>query len=298
MWKAILRERSLLMKGLCRRIGDGRSTSIWFDPWVPGGRLQPIPRIDAIGGISMVSNFIRNNGWDHTLVRRWFNEDDSRRILNISLPNNQSKDSWLWLPESNGDFSIKSAYRLSLNIDINRPEYAKWRTLWGARIHNRLKMIWWKILSNSLLTRARLGMVLNMDTVLCPLCNMDDEHSLHLLWSCEFARALWFGCLWQVRTDILTATSWDDWLMWFSDEDKRPNQMHLHLFLGGAAAVFEEIWRTRNKCKMASAIASYAGLPPPGWIMCNTDITLGNSDSAGAAIFRDDKGGTLKIHTF
>ncbi|XP_060968749.1 uncharacterized protein LOC115710856 [Cannabis sativa] len=193
MWKAILRERSLLMEGLCRRIGDGRSTSIWFDPWVPGGRLQPILRLDATGRIRM------------------------------------------------------SAYKLSLNIDINRPEYAKWRTIWGARIHNRLKMIWWKILSNSLLTRARLGMVFDMDNVLCPLWNMDEENSLHLLWSYEFARALWFGCLWQVRTNILTATSWEVWLMWFSDEDKRPNRMHLHLFLGGAAAVFEEIWRVRNK---------------------------------------------------
>uniref|UniRef100_A0A803P5R9 Reverse transcriptase domain-containing protein n=1 Tax=Cannabis sativa TaxID=3483 RepID=A0A803P5R9_CANSA len=247
MWKAILRKRSSLTKGLCRRIGDGRNTSIWFDPWVPGGCLQPTPRIDATGGISMVSNFIHNNEWDHALVRKWFNEDDSRRILNISLPNNQSKDSWLWLTEPNGNFSIKSAYRLSLNIDISRPDYAKWRSLWGARIHNRLKMFWWKILSNSLLTRVRLGMVFNMDTVLCPLCNMHDEHSIHLLWSCEFARALWFGCMWQVRTDSLTASSWDKWLTRFSDENNRPNRMHLHLFLGGAAAIFEEIWRIRNK---------------------------------------------------
>uniref|UniRef100_A0A803NMC7 Reverse transcriptase domain-containing protein n=1 Tax=Cannabis sativa TaxID=3483 RepID=A0A803NMC7_CANSA len=203
MWKAILRGRPLLMEGLCRRIGDGRTTSIWFDPWVPGGRLQPIPRVDATGGISLV--------------------------------------------KPSGEFSIKSAYRLSLNIDTNRPEYTKWKTVWGVRIHNRLKMIWWKILSNSLLTKARLSMVFALDNALCPLCNMDEENSLHLLWSCEFTRAIWFGCMWQVRTNALTAASWEDWLVWFSDEDKRPNRMHLHLFLGGTATVFEEIWRVRNK---------------------------------------------------
>ncbi|KAM6574657.1 hypothetical protein CsatA_022984 [Cannabis sativa] len=325
MWKAILRERSSLTKGLCKRIGDGRNTSIWFDPWVPGGCLQPAPRLDATCGISMVSNFIHNNEWDHALVRKWFNEDDSKRILNISLPNNQSKDSWLWLPEPNGNFSIKSAYRLSLNINISRPDYAKWRTLWGARIHNRLKMLWWKILSNSLLTRARLSMVFNMDSILCPLCNLGDENSIHLLWSCAFARAIWFGCLWQVRTDSLTTSSWDEWLAWFSDENNRPNRMHFHLFLGGAAAIFAEIWRIRNKFthdhiqdpipvaishinrRIRELTAVQDGFcnsqlcwlpPPPGWLMCNTDISLGNNDAVGAAIFRNDKGQTIKIHTF
>ncbi|XP_060962452.1 uncharacterized protein LOC133032502 [Cannabis sativa] len=186
-------------------------------------------------------------------------------------------------------------------------------------------MIWWKILSNSLLTKARLSMVFALDNALCPLCNMDEENSLHLLWSCEFTRAIWFGCMWQVRTNALTAASWEDWLVWFSDEDKRPNRMHLHLFLGGTATVFEEIWRVRNKLthdntheplpvlihrinqrlmELTSVHDGYCSVqmtwlpPPPGWIMCNTDISLGNSESAGAAIFRNDKGDTLKIYTF
>uniref|UniRef100_A0A803PH45 Reverse transcriptase domain-containing protein n=1 Tax=Cannabis sativa TaxID=3483 RepID=A0A803PH45_CANSA len=53
LWKVILRMRSDLQKGICRKIGDGNSTSIWFDPWVSGDNREPIPRVDDAVGISL-----------------------------------------------------------------------------------------------------------------------------------------------------------------------------------------------------------------------------------------------------
>lgn len=34
-WRSILSARSLLAKGLRKVIGDGRTTNIWCDPWIP-----------------------------------------------------------------------------------------------------------------------------------------------------------------------------------------------------------------------------------------------------------------------
>ncbi|XP_060975097.1 uncharacterized mitochondrial protein AtMg00310-like [Cannabis sativa] len=109
LWKAILNSRTLLQKGLCRKIGDGRATSIWFHPWVPGDNPQPKPRLDASKGISLVNSFIQNNQWNVSLVKQWFHHKDARQILNITLPDRSVEDSWLWLPEPNGQFTIKSA---------------------------------------------------------------------------------------------------------------------------------------------------------------------------------------------
>ncbi|KAF4390198.1 hypothetical protein G4B88_005116, partial [Cannabis sativa] len=65
MWKAVLEARSILQKGICRGIGNGNNTSIWFDPWVPSSNRTPIPLKDATHGVSWVSQFILpNNRWN------------------------------------------------------------------------------------------------------------------------------------------------------------------------------------------------------------------------------------------
>ncbi|KAF4364096.1 hypothetical protein F8388_003476 [Cannabis sativa] len=46
------------------------------------------------------------------MVREWFNPTDAAAILNIDLPDERVEDSWFWIGEQNGNFSIRSACRL------------------------------------------------------------------------------------------------------------------------------------------------------------------------------------------
>ena len=41
-WRKILGLRSLIRRFICYRIGDGCSTSLWFDNWHPGGHLVKV----------------------------------------------------------------------------------------------------------------------------------------------------------------------------------------------------------------------------------------------------------------
>uniref|UniRef100_A0A803P2D8 Reverse transcriptase domain-containing protein n=1 Tax=Cannabis sativa TaxID=3483 RepID=A0A803P2D8_CANSA len=298
LWKAILKARDLT------------PSQLW---------------VEDAGGVSLVSNFINNNTWDENLMNRWFHEDDARRIINITLPSRPVQDSWLWMSESNGNFSIKSAYRTIKNLSSTEDSSRKWKTIWGAKIHNRLKMFWWKILSDSLLTRGKLGPMLSLPDTSCPLCSRMVELSFHLFWDCPYARVVWFGCSWQVRTDVLNIHDWETWLNWFATDAHRPSNVNYHLFLGGAAIIFQSIWRARNVLihdkkstpppatvtninnRIVELLNAHSNptnqlrewLPPPvGWLTCNTDIAISTNHSAGAAIFRDHNGQFKRIYTF
>uniref|UniRef100_A0A803NH51 Reverse transcriptase domain-containing protein n=1 Tax=Cannabis sativa TaxID=3483 RepID=A0A803NH51_CANSA len=324
MWKEILNARQFIHKGICRRIGNGEETSIWFHPWVPGGDLQSEPVKDATEGISMVRNFIRDNGWNEDLIRQWFKQEDAIRILNITLPNIPEKDSWLWLPEANGQFSVKSAYRITKNIEANSIYNEKWLLIWGAKMHNRAKMMWWRVLADCLLTRNKILKAFGISDPFCPFCSTAIEDSFHLLWECSVTRAVWFGSNWNIRTNLIHVTDWDQWIRWFKKKDNRPQAINFDTILEGAAIIMERLWNLRNSVvhmnttiplnivvhNINRRLAELDGkqdaqhslqtewLPPPtNWRMCNTDVAIGIQVSAGAAVFCDDQGTITNVFT-
>ena len=86
-WSAIVAGRVALEGGLIKRIGDGRSTMIWSNKWIPG--LQSMMPSVHIGtdGPNSVADLIdgENQTWKIDLVRRNFTAPDADAILNITL---------------------------------------------------------------------------------------------------------------------------------------------------------------------------------------------------------------------
>ncbi|KAM6589392.1 hypothetical protein CsatA_011997 [Cannabis sativa] len=101
--------------------------------------------------------------------------------------------------------------------------------------------------------------------------------------------------------------------------------MNLNRFLGGAALIFEVIWKERNSIlhgkqpiplkvridhinsrlweldsiqECTDPLNAEWTPPPEGWIACNSDVAIGQSQSTGAAVFRDAYGTILGISTF
>ncbi|PON91060.1 RNA-directed DNA polymerase (reverse transcriptase)-related family protein [Trema orientale] len=58
-WKAIIGVNDLLKKGACFIVGDGSTTNIWRDPWVPKHpTFRPNPTINPGPGFVWVVDFI------------------------------------------------------------------------------------------------------------------------------------------------------------------------------------------------------------------------------------------------
>uniref|UniRef100_A0A803NR60 Uncharacterized protein n=1 Tax=Cannabis sativa TaxID=3483 RepID=A0A803NR60_CANSA len=222
--KAIMHTRSHLLKGLCWKIGNSRSTLIWFHPWVPNGNLQPLPRLDASVGVSLVSNFIHINYCKEDMVRLWFSHKDAKIILNITLPNHRAEDSWIWLPEP-------TAYMTQVFHSVLR----LWKTpfiSFGLAISLELFGL---VVSGSL---KPVALALQIEILGC--------HGSRLKLTGQGVRRL----LEMENLHNLDGMSLSKWLP-----------------------------------------------PPLGWIICNTDVAIGDRHSVGAAVFRNEDGKTTNIFT-
>jgi hypothetical protein len=108
-WQAILAGRETLSQGLIKRIGDGTTTSIWRDRWIPNHfGAKPLTPEDG-QDVSMVSDLLLPNGqWNETTIKQIFIPVDAAAILRTpARPHNE--DVWVWEPEKHGIYSVRSA---------------------------------------------------------------------------------------------------------------------------------------------------------------------------------------------
>ncbi|XP_019160712.1 PREDICTED: uncharacterized protein LOC109157266 [Ipomoea nil] len=134
MWRSILAGQHVLKAGLARRIGNGRNTKIWDWPWLAdriNTALNTVP-LDHLRE-ERVSGLLNEDGqWDVELIRDLFDADDVRRILAtptaVHVP-----DSWRWVGDTRGLYSVKHGYKLltSQTTSNSNPEvFDAWDKLW------------------------------------------------------------------------------------------------------------------------------------------------------------------------
>ncbi|KAL5575925.1 hypothetical protein UlMin_017624 [Ulmus minor] len=115
------------------------------------------------------------------------------------------QDRLLWTPASNSQFSVKSAYLTDNNshfLGVPNVSKAYWNKIWSSSsILPRHKLLWWKLLIDSLPTREHLSVCFNIDNLSCPVCHSDFENILHLFLFCDLARRMWFASPWNLRLD-------------------------------------------------------------------------------------------------
>ena len=106
IWRAIIEDCDLLKQGIIRRIGNGQTTEIWVDNWIP---KEMIPRPIT----SLVANPPRYvselmlpaaASWNEGVIRQVFLPIDAEAILRIPVCTRNIEDFWAWYPEKKEKF--------------------------------------------------------------------------------------------------------------------------------------------------------------------------------------------------
>ncbi|WOK96797.1 hypothetical protein Cni_G05505 [Canna indica] len=102
-------------------------------------------------------------------------------IRNTHLSHDLDSIAWKW--EANRCFSTASLYLLMKNDNILHPRLA---SIWKGKPPLKIKMVFWLILRNRILTRARLCYLgVTVDDTRCVFYMADDESCEHLFSSCR-----------------------------------------------------------------------------------------------------------------
>lgn len=203
-WRSIFHGRDLLSKGLKRSIGDGRSLSVWSEPWLEDeeGICRPPFRRQRFFNVNLkVPDLIdpQIRRWDRNKLEELFVPGDIE-ILCQNQPVVSDKDSWVWKRMRSGVYSVKTGYDLAFSIKnkllileqtANPSLNPLKEQVWCTKAPPKIKVFIWKALSNALAVNdCLLDRGMKCDGC-CQICGMDGESINHVLFSCTLARQVW-----------------------------------------------------------------------------------------------------------
>jgi hypothetical protein len=190
-WRKILQSREWCRGWFITIIGNGSSTSLWFDYWLPKGKRliddYSIQTLMATGlsWNAQVSDIIKEGQWDfprdiHTL---------HARLSSIPFhPKPWSADHCLWKGHPSGNFNIKSAWE---SLCDRRPENNIHQLLWFKGHIPRQSFILWLASLGQLRTIDRLHSIGIIRNATCIFCGLHTETHKHLFFECQFSYIVW-----------------------------------------------------------------------------------------------------------
>lgn len=194
----VWRSLSKIWEQACDRfkwsIGNGQTASFALDDWVPS--IGPLHR-HIIPGMSILANvkvadFVTVDGnWDRMKLSLFFNKEILDRIVSCHPPPEElGEDICTWKLSSNGNFTLKSAYK-SVSYSESILEDGNWKLIWKNQLTPRIKHFLWLARNERLLTNSERVRRKMVNDAGCVRCGAAAESVIHGLRDCEFAVAVW-----------------------------------------------------------------------------------------------------------
>lgn len=98
---------------------------------------------------------MEGRNWDVEVLRDIFNDRDIELINRIPIPVIQREDSWFWLRDEKGKFTVRSCYRW-LQGEHDAAHSSFWRKLWALRMPGKVVNFVWRVCKGCLPTAAAL----------------------------------------------------------------------------------------------------------------------------------------------
>ncbi|KAL5569001.1 hypothetical protein UlMin_025576 [Ulmus minor] len=178
------------------------------------------------------------------------------------------QDSYCWHYDAKGLYSVKSAYRLgmelacSVNPSSTDPATGSWwNALWNVSIPPKVKVFGWRAIHDILPTSWNLRSHHIPATASCALCGYGMETTSHSLFLCPLMKPFWKSTMWASCLEVVKKTCIWDVALWVKEVwDERAFEIFL-------LSVWES-WNLRNLLVHGSP------KQVTGMELCNMDVLL------------------------
>ena len=202
-WQSIMAGQNIVKKGMRWQVGNGQSIRIWMDKWTLNSSTYKI--VSPPAGLPLEAWVCESieptlKTWKADLIQSIFLPHEVDDICSIALSSKLPEDKQVWAPTNNGRFSVRSAYRVAVELasegsagvasDDSRMRRF-WKQIWQLNIPHKVRHFAWRACRDTLPTKENLIRRKVLTEGCCELCNLGLESSSHLFWECSRAREVW-----------------------------------------------------------------------------------------------------------
>lgn len=217
IWQSIWQTKEVMAEDFRCVVGDGRNIMATKDPWLSRKADFKVCNHWRYEGRNETVETLFHPGtkvWDTGKVRELFNTDDANTILETFVPQRAVEDRIVWAMSNDGNYTVKTGYHFWHNRNVGDSictQSGGWKKIWRLNVPHKLKVFLWRFCRNNLPVRNRLRHKGIHITIMCPFCNADVEHSIHLFFDCDFAKQCWHAA--GLCFDMSQVYSAPDWLI-------------------------------------------------------------------------------------
>ncbi|KAJ6308766.1 hypothetical protein OIU76_018368 [Salix suchowensis] len=244
-WRKLLQGRNWCKDWIKMQVGDGRSTHLWHDNWLPTGQRA----IDIYSARVLSTTGLSWNARVVDIINRdqWCFPPGTTCIQNLwhninFYPNSLDPDIPIWTLSSSGEFNIQSAWD---QMRARKPYNNLSPIIWHPLHVPRQSIILWLATKGRLRTKDRLPRIVENDSI-CNLCRREGESHDHLFFNCGYSKKVWelISTKAQIAWPMLP---WQDLLTWLEQRTTaRGNFLQWISYLALSSTIYH-LWRERNR---------------------------------------------------
>ena len=263
IWSSLLKGRDTIEKHSRWQVISGKNINFWESRWVPTANDGIISPTDIRNRnrftTLMVNDVIDNDSgeWKIEFLQNFLTTEDYNSISAIPIGNLNDSDKVVWPLTGNGEYTVKSGYRL--NKPSSRPRDpdrcsvshvctdSVWKVIWGLMVAPKIKVFLWKAVAGALPVFWDLYSRHISSSAGCPLCGEERETVEHCLIHCPCpanARRIWFCSRWGYCSTNDPNSTMDRWI---TKMNAFPTSVDIDQseFMSSLAYTLFEVWKAR-----------------------------------------------------